>query len=261
MGIFEKSGMRRIHKNKPYIIIYNMKFTEFIKKFPKYDRYRFSNEGGQVRFIFNSDKYDPFDNNGNLIKTLYKFPSWNGHTYKPEDIRDFLADSAGLPTFLEELMLSKTNYLVFNNNHETFNPTTITIYVSTDQKFTIEPRDVFTKLQPKHKSSKEAYQWLKGPDMSYWPQQLSFAVWCSTSGCGIGVDLLDKYDNMNSLLKFHILFTVRRVLSQMECPLPGDKYFSIINNKYNIAGYNKLCREFDISMNTYYRYTKMKTTV
>ena len=32
--------------------------------------------------------------------------------------------------------------------------------------------------------------WLGSPDMNYWPQQLNFAVWCATTGCGVSSRLL-----------------------------------------------------------------------
>ena len=59
---------------------------------------------------------------------------------------------------------------------------------------------------------------------------------------------------INSLLKFHILFTSRRILAQMNVPLPGDQYFTNMDNKYNKAGYDKACREFDLSKNSDFRY-------
>jgi len=111
-----------------------MKFAEFERLYPNYDRYRFSSENGEVRFLFNGDEYNPFNNDGRLVKTIYQFPSWNGHSYKPEDIRDFLGDSAGMVTFPKELMLSKTLYPVistpFDRKPPVCDPTSIDIYVT-----------------------------------------------------------------------------------------------------------------------------------
>ena len=36
-----------------------------------------------------------------------------------------------------------------------------------------------------HYSGKEARRWLSGPNMNLWNEQLNWAVWCSTAGCGV----------------------------------------------------------------------------
>ena len=58
--------------------------------------------------------------------------------------------------------------------------------------------------------------------MSYWPQQLNFALWCATTGCGISICSLFDDDMTDSELKlppqvrsfllFHVYFTVRHIL-------------------------------------------------
>ena len=234
-----------------------MRFTDFVEKYPKYSTNRFSPDvNGNVRFLFNGDDYNPYDKNGNLVKSVYEFPSWEGETPKPENIHDFLnVLESGFP---KELEMAKTSYPVvstpFDKTPPSFDPEEIDIYVKPSQKFTIKPRNIFTGVL-KHVTQKEAYKWLGGPDMSYYPQQLAFSVWCASSGCGVGMGMLTKYSPMiNSLLKFHILFTSRRILSQMNVPLPGDQYFTNMDNKYNKAGYDKACREFDLSKNSDFRY-------
>ena len=67
-----------------------MKWTDFKRKYPNYSRFRFGENKNDVEFLFNDDNYDPFNKDGTLKKTLYHFPSWNGHTYEPENINDFL---------------------------------------------------------------------------------------------------------------------------------------------------------------------------
>ena len=52
--------------------------------------------------------------------------------------------------------------------------------------------------------------------MSYWPQQLNFAVWCTTIGCGISREVLNKVlEQIKLSLEFHIYLTVRRTLFEM----------------------------------------------
>ena len=91
--------------------------------------------------------------------------------------------------------------------------------------------------------------------MNYWPQQLNFAVWCATSGCGISpFESLNYPKVVNSFIKFHIYFTIRRILYEMKLPLPDDQPFVINNNPYNKVAYNRLCAEFNISKNSDFRW-------
>ncbi|EDO29452.1 predicted protein [Nematostella vectensis] len=59
---------------------------QMIENSEKFDWFS-ADEHGDVQFVFNGDEYDPFDKNGNLVKTLYHFP---GNSWKPENIQDFL---------------------------------------------------------------------------------------------------------------------------------------------------------------------------
>ena len=74
--------------------------------------------------------------------------------------------------------------------------------------------------------------------MSFWPQQLNFAVWCATTGCGISRDILfssgsirDLSTQLRSFYLFHVYFTVRRILYEMGgiksiSALPDDPIFN-----------------------------------
>ena len=87
-----------------------------------------------------------------------------------------------------------------------------------------------------------------GANMSYWPQQLNFAVWCATTGCGISREALDKVpEQIKSFLMFHIYIKVRRILFEMggiqsESALPGDPTFSRIQNNYGTPSFKRICR-------------------
>ena len=97
----------------------------------------------------------------------------------------------------------------------------LNIYVTPDQYFTTKFREIFQKTKLTHHSGKESKTWLAGPNMKYWPQQLNFAVWCATTGCGISRKIFDYNSaiplppNVQAFYKFHIYFTVRRILFQM----------------------------------------------
>lgn len=104
--------------------------------------------------------------------------------------------------------------------------------------------------------------------MSCWPQQLIFALWCATTGCGISVrSLFDDNSELklppqvSSFLWFHVYFTVRRILFQMggvqgPVPLPDHPVFEMTKNTYDIASYKRICNEFGIDPNSDFRFHK-----
>ena len=66
----------------------------------------------------------------------------------------------------------------------------VKIYVTPTDYFTTKFRQIFTKTQIKLTQAKYARKWLAKPDMSFWPQQLNFALWCATTGCGVSREML-----------------------------------------------------------------------
>ena len=88
--------------------------------------------------------------------------------------------------------------------------------------------------------------------MSYWTQQLNFAVWCTMTGCGISREVLDNVpEQVKSFLMIHIYLTVRKILFEMggiqsESALPGDPTFSqISNNYYDMPSFKRICAELE----------------
>ena len=55
--------------------------------------------------------------------------------------------------------------------------------------------------------------------MKYWPQQLSFAVFCATQGCGVSREIFDSgfslAPQIRAFYQFHVYFTIRRILYQL----------------------------------------------
>ena len=152
------------------------------------------------------------------------------------------------------------------------------IYVTPSEKFKIKFRDIFTDTVITHRSSHESRRWLAGPNFEYFPQQLNFAFFCATTGCGVSRRILfeDKMrDGKNDLTDselilppqvrsffwFHVYFTVRRILFELggvqnSLPLPGDTAFSQTENKYDIPSFERICAEFGISPNADFRFTR-----
>ena len=152
------------------------------------------------------------------------------------------------------------------------------IYVTPSDNFKIKFRDIFTDTVITHRSSAESRRWLAGPNFEYYPQQLNFAFFCATTGCGVSQrilfedkmrdgknDLTDSELNLppqvRSFFWFHVYFTVRRILFELggvqnSLALPGDSAFSQTENKYDIPSFKRICAEFGISPNADFRFTK-----
>ena len=88
--------------------------------------------------------------------------------------------------------------------------------------------------------------------MSYWTQQLNFAVWCTMKGCGISREVLDNVpEQVKSFLIIHIYLTVRKILFEMggiqsESALPSDPTFSQINNNNcDLSSFKRICAELE----------------
>ena len=152
------------------------------------------------------------------------------------------------------------------------------IYVTPSEKFKIKFRDIFSDTVICHRSSHESRRWLAGPNFEYYPQQLNFAFFCATTGCGVSRRILfenkmrdgknDLTDSelilppqVRSFFWFHVYFTVRRILFELggvqnSLPLPGDTAFNQTENKYDIPSFERICAEFGISPNADFRFTR-----
>ena len=59
---------------------------------------------------------------------------------------------------------------------------------------------------------------------------------------------------MSSFIKFHVYFTIRRILYELSLPLPDEQPFVINNNPYSKVAYQRLCAEFGIDTNSDFRW-------
>ena len=141
----------------------------------------------------------------------------------------------------------------------------VNIYVTPTDYFTTKFRQIFTKTQIKFTTAKYARKWLAKPDMSFWPQQLNFALWCATTGCGVSREMLfpstlNLSDQIRTFYKFHVYYTTRKILYEMggiqsKNALPDDPAFNQQENPYDVASYKRLCAEFGIDPSTDFRFT------
>jgi len=140
----------------------------------------------------------------------------------------------------------------------------VKIYVMPDSFFLVKFREMFEQTRLEHNSATESKVWSGGPNMKYWPQQLDFAVFCATQGCGISREIFDSSvtlpEQIRAFYKFHVYFTVRRILFQMGgiqsvSALPGNPTFNPSGNNYGLASYKRLCAEFGIAPTSDFRFT------
>jgi len=140
----------------------------------------------------------------------------------------------------------------------------VKIYVMPDYFFTVKFRQIFEQTRLTHGSAAESRSWLGVPQMKYWPQQLNFAVFCATQGCGISREVFDSGvrlpEQIRAFYRFHVYFTVRRILYklggiQSVSTLPGDPVFNPSSNNYDTALYNRICAEFGIKPTSDFGFT------
>ena len=143
------------------------------------------------------------------------------------------------------------------------------IYVTPTDYFTTKLREIFKPPKTTITTSKYARKWMKGPNMGFWQQQLNFAVWCATTGCGVSHEMLFPNtdlilsEQVRTFYQFHVYYTTRKILYEMggiqsKNALPDDPVFSEINNPYDVAAYKRICAEFGIAPSTDFRYTRGK---
>ena len=139
------------------------------------------------------------------------------------------------------------------------------IYVTPTEFFTTKFRNIFTKPMITFRSGHDSRKWLAKPDMSFWPQQLNFAMWCATTGCGVSREMLfpsslNINQQIRSFYQFHVYYTTRKILYEMggiqsKGALPDDLVFMDVENPFDVASYKRLCGEFGIDPTTDFRFT------
>lgn len=112
--------------------------------------------------------------------------------------------------------------------------------------------DVFQKyLLPYVKSDQLVQAWNSHP-MQFWQNQLNFAVWCATTGCGVSSEdhLAASDPLMKALYTFHAYYQIRRILAEIQAPLPQDRAWNAFNNPYDRRSYERICSEYEVPPHT-----------
>ena len=223
-------------------------WSKFTERFPNANLSKFIESYDNVQYqMGNGNSKDVFDSHGNFHPSLY--------------FSKQMKVDLGIAGFPLELTLNCIPDLSIPAVQFSVSPhplgdklVTHQVYVTPSDKFTIKFRDIFSNNIIRHESGSESKKWLSGPNMNYWPQQLNFALWCATTGCGISIRSLYSDGLTDSELKvppqvrsflwLHVYFTVRRILFEMggiQAPvaLPGDPVFEMTNNKYDKPSYER----------------------
>ena len=125
----------------------------------------------------------------------------------------------------------------------------INIQVQAGRFFEAHFSDVFENyILPKIKSDQINTTWNTHP-MQFWQNQLNWAVWCATTGCGVSIkDHLDAEEpGIRSLYRFHAYYQIRRILDEIQAPLPQDQAWSPISNPYDRRAYERICADYGLS--------------
>ena len=176
-----------------------------------------------------------------------KVVSWGGKRIFPSGMpkNTSMNNDLGIsPSFPPQLQSSAKQTYSFPKSSGGAN-SEVAIYHSQRESTVVRFRDVFENQQIKFRSASECRRWQAGPNWRYWPQQLNLATWCATGGCGVTVDWGEFPPEVRSLLKFHVVFTIRRLLYEMGCALPDDTGFDQINNPHDLAVIERIKKDFN----------------
>ena len=123
-----------------------------------------------------------------------------------------------------------------------------TITIKPKRSFDVRLPNIWIKYKLPQVKTAEMYDSWIANQMQFWQNQLNFAIWCATTGCGVSkLDHLRNKDPMiRSVFRFHTYYQIRRILSEMECPLPSDQSFNEMNNIFNKGAFKRICAEFNI---------------
>ena len=242
-------------------------FSEFKKRFPRADMSKFI-----ARVDFDSKRKAT----GRVL-----FPDGDGswenpliedHKYWSQPLKDALGmhQDGGFPAQLSLLVENTPQPAVDFTDNITQSIVDLfkkemKIYVTPTEYFTTKFRNIFTKPFITWRSGHDARIWLAKPDMNFWPQQLNFAMWCATTGCGVSREMLfpsslNLSEQIRSFYQFHVYYTTRKILYEMggiqsKSALPDDPAFFDVKNPYDVASYKRICGEFGINPTTDFRYT------
>ena len=126
--------------------------------------------------------------------------------------------------------------------------TKLRIFVNEKDSFQTTNLNIFTNYVLTFYGTELIDKWRSGCNMTFYQNQLNFALWCASAGCGVSFnDHLNAKENLlSSVYKFHIYYQTRKILEEMSCPIPGESIFNETDNRIDKIKFQKLCNEFDV---------------
>lgn len=126
--------------------------------------------------------------------------------------------------------------------------TKLRIFVNEKDSFQAKNLNIFTNYVLTFYGAELVDKWRFGCNMTFYQNQLNFAVWCASAGCGVSFNdhLKAKENLLSSVYKFHIYYQTRKILEEMSCPIPGESIFNETDNRIDKIKFQKLCNEFDV---------------
>ena len=84
--------------------------------------------------------------------------------------------------------------------------------------------------------------------MHLWQTQLNFAVWCTSSACGVSSVHLNyaKHPMIRAVYLFHVYYHVRGVLKRLQVPLPHETGFNAADNPCTSSEFLKICEDYRV---------------
>jgi len=140
--------------------------------------------------------------------------------------------------------------------------TSLRIYINEQDSFVAKNLNVFTNyVQTFYINPLEAIMTEHNRcNIAYYQNQINFAVWCASAGCGVSVEHINTdYNLLSSVFKFHIYYQVRKILQEMSCPIPGESLFNPSDNHINMVAYKKICNQFNVDVNSDFRFMNGRT--
>ena len=124
-----------------------------------------------------------------------------------------------------------------------------TIVVSNRDTFPVRFPNIFVDypLGQMHIGDRMWLNWNKSP-MRLWQTQLNFAVWCTSSACGVSSVHLNykAHPMIRAVYHFHVYYHVRRVLKRLQVPLPHETGFNVADNAYTESEFFKICEDYRV---------------
>ena len=92
--------------------------------------------------------------------------------------------------------------------------------------------------------------WNKAP-LKLWQTQLNYMVFCASSACGVSLAHLNytKHPMIRSVYRFHVYYHVRRILKNLQVPLPHETGFNAADNPYTESEFLKICEDYGVPNN------------